>query len=209
MVATRDRESRDWVEKNLQPVVPIEWYPDLVCSLPTINLERASKTLGIVTRQQSQYNNLHQSCLRGIAKVALERNYRIKQIILATGKTQNNDLREAIEDLAYSRDIVIRTSLDELTKELISCSHIISMKFHGCVMGLLHHIPVLALSQADKFVSFYQDCGLAELRSHAGDKLLGKKFEQLLRTEKIDIPSWIPEKAREGIEQLIERISKS
>jgi polysaccharide pyruvyl transferase WcaK-like protein len=173
-IQCRDQESADWIKKYLMPKIEVHYAPDLVCALDfKVNSESEEKIFGLVTRahQKIDYSNIYSLCTR-----AVRQGYRIHHIVLSTGQTRIDDLKE-VGNLDFpNRTIVNCDSIGDLTEELSKCSVVCSMKFHGCVVAYMLGIPVISLSKADKFRSFFRMVGKELFLCVANDASLDQRL---------------------------------
>jgi len=173
-ILCRDSESAAWIRKHLEPVVPVRFAPDLVCALGFGKHERKEKKiLGLITRKQSRYDfsNIEKLCRRAIGY-----GYDIHKIILGVDNVKKDDLAVAEMFGFPFQKIVTADTIDQLTEEIAKCSVVCSMKFHGCVVAYMMGIPIISLSRADKFKSFFRTIDKELFLSVAADKEIQNKL---------------------------------
>jgi len=172
----RDAKSADWIRKTLKPKIEVHHSADIACSLDYTqphNGNHSQRIFGLITRTQSNkdYSNIEALCHR-----AIEFGYKVNHIILGTDNIRKSDL-SVLEHFDFPYQTIIeRDSIDELTNEIAKCSVVCSMKFHGCVAAYMIGIPIISLSKADKFVSFFQDIQKEIFLSVANDKTLPSRL---------------------------------
>lgn len=153
-IGTRDPESTAWIEQNLQPVAPVVTAPDLVCALTLPPVERpAGKPIfGVAVRSRSKPDDLAQ--VRRLCERATELGYRVRRIVLGTGKVGQRDL-EATEGLGLpDTELVMSDDLDVLTRAIGECTVLASMKFHGVVVATMYGVPAIAMMPTTKTRNF-------------------------------------------------------
>jgi polysaccharide pyruvyl transferase WcaK-like protein len=134
------------------------------------------------------------------------RGYHPRILMLATDSTLRSDFETVARLDLGDADIVIRSSLEAITDELLVCDRVASMKFHGCVVALSHDIPCLALSAANKFKNFYAELERSDWVSYLKDQKLKHKLDLVLDTPNFSFPNEIKEKAIEGLANLQESL---
>lgn len=199
-VVARDLESREWIETHLKPSVQVEAAPDIVCSYNPPDVTPEPKSFGIVLRHQSA--GLNRDSVKMIVSTAQEFGFRNKVIVLGTGSTKRDDLATVLDlDLGHV-DIILRDSEESLTKELLKCSRVASMKFHGCVVAMANGVPSLALSSANKFKNFYEEVGRPEWVSGLGADGLESKLREVLGASDFEFPTSIRNDAQKSLGEL-------
>ncbi len=176
-ISVRDVESKEWIEKFLQPRIEVHVSADLVCSLdfPKANPSSSEKIFGLITRKQGkgeiQYQNIRKLCGKAIGE-----GYKIKQIILATGEIGKEDYEEIHNFQFPGIELVYTEDIDKITQEISTCNVMASMKFHGCVVASMMGIPAITLITTDKFVNFYKAINREDLISHHRRETLADQF---------------------------------
>lgn len=200
-VTARDQESTDWIAQHLKPSVPVVCAPDIVCAYQHHHVVPRDRTFGLVLRHQG--NGVDNAKVRLILDAVRARGYQARLLMLATDKTLADDFDTVcrLRDLG-DVDIVVRSDLEAITNELLSCDRVASMKFHGCVVALSHNVPCLALSAANKFKNFYADLGKPEWVSSLADAQLAEKLEAFLDAPRFAFPASVRAEAREGLHAL-------
>jgi polysaccharide pyruvyl transferase WcaK-like protein len=156
-IGVRDIESFNWIVANA-PHIKEKLYvtPDIVFSMKKEDKSLfTQKTVGIITRHQKNYDTRRINQMRMIKDVYTECGFNVVEILASTGPEKEWDLEGSqnwdigCETLSFDTD-------DQITAAIGSCELIYSMKFHGCVVGLLHHVPTISLLKTDKFVNLYK-----------------------------------------------------
>lgn len=159
-ICCRDVESIEWIKHNLViDANKLSYYPDMVLSeRRQYPLEKSGK-IGLILRWQPSYAKEN---IYSLIDEILRLNYSVKFIILGINNTLKDDLTLTEEFRLTNIELVTKNTVEKLTSELASCDYIISQKFHGCVMAYIHRIPFIALSTADKFISFCKEINAEE-----------------------------------------------
>jgi polysaccharide pyruvyl transferase WcaK-like protein len=162
-LATRDDESSAWVREVIQPLVPVLTGPDLVCALGLPEVTRPSDPpiLGIVVRRRQAPDDLIH--VRRLGERAQALGYRVRRIVLATGRTRLRDLEATAEIGLPETELVTSDDLVVLTRAIGECSVLASMKFHGVVVATMFGIPALVLMPTAKNRNFMRRIGRSEL----------------------------------------------
>ncbi|WP_165784584.1 polysaccharide pyruvyl transferase family protein [Zhengella mangrovi] len=206
-VSARDIESRDWIEKHLQPRVPVVAEPDIVCSQLFEEQTPVPGRFGIVLRHQP--NPPHPEHLQMLITKAEERGLNPVFIILGTDNTMRDDFLHMVGLELGNTDILIRNSPEKLTEALLSCEKVASMKFHGCVVAMSCNRPTLSLSAADKFKSFYGMCNRSEWISPFKSPHFESALNSVLDAEKFEFPEQLRQDASMGLANLRQAVLSS
>lgn len=168
-ISVRDQESREWILRYLEPKVPVQIAPDLVCGLDLPLVQRTepqyifvpykpmvqTKIFGIITRKQEP-GEINWDHIDRLCKKAVECGYKIRHIILGTGAVGEEDHLAAKEWSFQDKEYIRSENIDELTKSIGECTVLASMKFHGCVVAAMYGVPAIILVPTDKFKNFYK-----------------------------------------------------
>ena len=153
LVTARDTRSRDWIVEHLQPRVPVGCYPDLVAGMDFAKTESTGRTLGLVLRPHPAMDG---DSLEALVARAYGFGYRVKQLVLGIGAMATEDLAAAKAlDLPFS-DLVVRDSIEDLTRELSRCDVVVSQRFHGCVAAMMMGIPTIGIGRSNKFTALFE-----------------------------------------------------
>lgn len=199
-VTARDQESTDWIAQHLKPSAPVTCEPDIVCAYQHRYVVPRDRAFGLVLRHQG--TDLNKQSVKAILDQVRARGYHPRVLMLATGKTLSDDFNPLLKLDLGDADVIVRSNLDALTDELLSCDRVASMKFHGCVVAMSHNVPCLALSQANKFKNFYAELDRSNWLSSLGDAQLQQKLDDLLDAPNYVFPKEFREQAREGLRKL-------
>lgn len=164
-IGTRDPESTAWIDEHLHPAVPVTTAPDLVCglSLPAVERPGGQPVLGVAVRSRRQPDDLSHVralCLRGI-----ELGYRVRRIVLATGRVRERDeLATAGLDLPDT-ELIATDDLAAISRAIGECTVLASMKFHGVVVATMYGVPAIALMPTTKTKNFLRGIDRLDLLS--------------------------------------------
>ena len=201
-IATRDEESSAWVRETLAPTIPVATAPDLVCALSLPEIERPADPpiLGIVVRRRSTPDDLSQ--VRRLGERAREIGYRVRRIVLATGRTRVHDL-EATRELGLpDAELVVSDNLAVLTRAIGECTVVASMKFHGVVVATMFGIPGLVLMPTAKNRNFMRRIGRPDLIAVYSAPDLAERLEAGLAP----IPPEVRDELRGGAARILSEI---
>lgn len=176
----RDKESAEWVRKNISSEVIVNHSADIVFSLkmpPKVKAEE--KYFGIVTRdRKGTPDDLTQ--VKRLAEKAKSEGFKIKHIILGSGDVGKRDFERADDLDVEGKALVYSESLDELCQEISSCQMLASMKFHGTVVALNYGIPSIVLSATDKNRNLMRMIERRELLSSLNDETLPERVHSFV-----------------------------
>lgn len=177
MISCRDIESVEWIENVMNfKDKSILYFPDIVSAFSFDEGYKNSKNISLILRRQPEY---HSEVLLKIYNEVSELGLNFKLIVLGTGSTQHDDI-EAVQKLFPECDPIIKGTTKDLIAELRDSRVIISMKFHGVVAAYFSKIPFVALSKADKFVSFCKQTENEHLLSTWNDESAVTAFRSAL-----------------------------
>lgn len=203
-VTARDHESGDWIAKHLLPSAPVSVEPDIVCAYQHRNVAPRDRSFGVVLRHQG--TDLNKVAVKELLDHVRGYGYHPRILMMATDKTLIDDF-SAVQKLDLGDvDVIVRSDLDALTDELLACTRVASMKFHGCVVAMAHNVPCLALSQANKFKNFYTELDRLNWLSALGDASMREKLDDLLAAPHYRFPPEIRVAARAGLVKLGESL---
>lgn len=156
-IGVRDIESKAWLEeRDINLSKKIILTPDIVFSYGKSKKEYFTKpTVGIVTRHQKQYQADRINQLKKIITIYQSKGFDVVEILASTGEELIWD-KEGSREWGLGIPVVTSATDDEMTSIIASCSLVYSMKFHGCVVGLLNHVPSISLLKTDKFRNLYK-----------------------------------------------------
>ena len=158
----RDVESRDWIEKHLKPRCEVEVSPDIVFGfdLPAPRPTGAGSRLALVTRMTKGGTPEDFQPLRALTQEARRRGIHVSLVIAGAGQIADDDYADAVTRGLAVAEIVSCETMEDVTEAITACDIVVSMKFHGCVIGILAGRPTFGLLKSDKFVNLYRYLGL-------------------------------------------------
>jgi polysaccharide pyruvyl transferase WcaK-like protein len=166
-INVRDAESAAWINRHLKPRFGADFSPDMVfaMNLPGVRRDPGKKVFGLIMRHlrvdESNWSNIIKLLDR-----AKGFGYEIRNIVLGTGKTRDDDLI-TLRDFDYPGIVnVDPNDLRSLTVAIGECDVIASTKFHGCVVATAYGIPSITLSTTDKFVNLMRMIDRRDLIGH-------------------------------------------
>lgn len=203
-VTARDAESRDWIQTHLKPDGGCGLEPDIVCAMKLSPQTPVAGRVGVVLRHQ--HNGLDSERVRWMLDTILAKGGSPRIIVLATDSTAADDCR-GMELHRYGNvDVVLRSTLAELTNELLSCEKVISMKFHGCVVAMAHDRPALTLSGANKFKNFYHELERPEWVTSLGAPHFEERVHGFLDHASFRFPPDMSKAAGDGLRRLAQQL---
>ncbi|MFT5824278.1 MAG: polysaccharide pyruvyl transferase WcaK-like protein [Crocinitomix sp.] len=160
-IGLRDIQSKNWLkELDSSLAAKIEVTPDIVFSMPKIAPEPfTNKRLGIITRHQKNYTPERIEQMKYIVDLYTELDFEVVELLASTGPEKQWDI-EGSKGWDLGVEVMTFDNEAEITRAISSCDLIYSMKFHGCVVGLLHHVPTVSLLKTDKFKNLYKNLAL-------------------------------------------------
>lgn len=165
-IAARDKQSAAWIRDSLDPKVPVRVTPDLVCSLdlPTAPRPGGSPIFGVSVRRRETRDDLTQ--VRRLCQRAISMGYRLRRIILATGRVREHDI-EATAALGFEdTELISSNDLDEISRAIGECTVFATMKFHGVVVATMCGVTPIAMMPSAKTRNFIADIGRPDLLTH-------------------------------------------
>jgi polysaccharide pyruvyl transferase WcaK-like protein len=193
-IAVRDQPSAEWIREHLSPATPVEVTPDLVCAidLPAVDRPADPPIFGVAVRKREVPDDLVQ--VRRLCARAQELGYRLRRIVLATGRTRQNDLL-ATANLGFEdTELISSDDLADISRAIGECSAFASMKFHGVVVATMYRVPTIAIMPTSKNKTFMSDVGRADLMSHFTAPDLAERLER----DMAPIPAELPLRLRAG-----------
>jgi polysaccharide pyruvyl transferase WcaK-like protein len=162
-IAARDEGSAAWIRDNLDPKVPVRVTPDLVCSLdlPRVQRPAGPPIFGVAVRRRDTPDDLTQ--VRRLCERAVSMGYRLRRIILATGRVRAHDI-EATAGLGFEdTELISSDDLDEISQAIGECTVFATMKFHGVVVATMYGVTPIAMMPTAKTRNFIADVGRPDL----------------------------------------------
>jgi polysaccharide pyruvyl transferase WcaK-like protein len=208
-IHVRDFESRAWIQHKLAPRIAVDFTADIVCALdlPQIPPQDGPKIFGLVTRKQKP-GEIHWQNVRALCDRAKSLGYRIRHISLGTGAIGKED-QVALAEFGYTdMELVESESISDLNRAIGECAQIASMKFHGCVVGIMFGIPAIGLITTDKFRNFYKVAGRPELLAHHTHTDLASRLRERMEPIPTTTVTRLRNDAHAGLERLKARMLK-
>lgn len=173
MIHVRDVESYTWIKDNLSPKCRLFYSPDIVCSLPLLEKRRGleknpTPVFGILTRKTAKPDQVQTAKIIASVEHFKALGWKTRAILLGTGSTLDDDLADFEKRKIVVDEVVVRDSNVALIDDVISCDLLGSMKFHGCIVGMIAGVPTLSWAQTDKFKNFYKNIGRMDLIAPLG-----------------------------------------
>jgi hypothetical protein len=168
-IGTRDVESEAWIARHLEPTIPIRLAPDLVCglTLPAVERPAGPPIFGVAVRSRGVPDDL--SHVRRLCDRAVELGYRVRRIVLGTGRVGAADA-VATDGLGLPETELVRTEdLAAISRAIGECTALATMKFHGVVVATMYGVPSIALMPTTKTRTFLRGIERPELLSVYSD----------------------------------------
>ncbi|HEY6737763.1 MAG TPA: polysaccharide pyruvyl transferase family protein [Actinopolymorphaceae bacterium] len=214
-VCARDPESAEWIRRHLEPRVPVGWAPDLVFgwTLPRLPArDPEEKILAIATRHRARGPD-DLTNLRRLAARARERGWRVRNVVLATGRTRVADLQvarafaENVADAGVDEvEIVESDDLDVITRALGSATVAASMKFHGTVVATAYGVPCFAMAPTDKSRNLFRLIDRSAMLTDLRDEALPDRLDLGLLPVPRIVRDYLREHTRVELAELRERL---
>lgn len=195
-IGTRDATSAQWIRDNLRPSAPVVAAPDLVCALRLPPVERPADPpiFGVAVRRRSGPDDLTQ--VRRLCERAQALGYRLRRIVLSTGRVRMRDLAATAELGFADTELVSSDDLDDITRAIGECTAMASMKFHGVVVAAMYGVPAFVMMPTAKNRYFMEDIGRPDLVSQYSDETLPER----LTRDPQPIPEEVRRRLRDGAE---------
>jgi polysaccharide pyruvyl transferase WcaK-like protein len=175
-VASRDEASSAWIREHLEPVAPVVTSPDLVwgLTLPPATRITDPPVFGVAVRRRKGRDDLSE--VRRICVRAQELGYRVRRIVLATGRTRVRDL-EATDELDLpGTELVASDDLAVISRAIGECTAMASMKFHGFVVATMYGVPCFVMMPTAKNRYLVEAIGRPDLLSVYNDPTLSERL---------------------------------
>lgn len=179
MIHVRDVESYTWIKDNIAPKCRLFYSPDMVCALPLLQKRRKLKknrtpVFGIITRKSAKLDPVHTAKIIATVEHYKALGWKTRSILLGTGSTLEDDRVDFEKRQIVTDEVVVRDSNVALIDDVISCDLLASMKFHGCIAGMIAGVPTISWAQTDKFKNFYKNIGRMDLIAPLGGNQTAK-----------------------------------
>lgn len=156
-IHVRDKESHDWIAQNIEPRCSLSYSPDIVCALePEPRPENEPKVLGIATRKTAQLDQTQNERIKKTIAHYRDLGWTIRALLLGTDSTLDDDKADFEKRGLDVDEVIIRDDNVALMRDIANCDVLASMKFHGCVVGMMAGVPTISWARTQKFVNFYR-----------------------------------------------------
>jgi polysaccharide pyruvyl transferase WcaK-like protein len=137
--------------------------PDLVCALTLPPADRPADPpiFGVAVRQRATVDDFSQ--VRRLAERATALGYRVRRIVLATGRTRVRDLEATARLGLEGTELVASDDLAVISRAIGECTAMASMKFHGVVVAAMYGVPALVMMPTAKNRYFLDLIGRPDL----------------------------------------------
>jgi polysaccharide pyruvyl transferase WcaK-like protein len=205
-IGTRDATSSAWIERELQPAVPVVTAPDLVCglTLPPVVRPTDPPIFGVAVRQRAEPDDLTQ--VRRLCERAISLGYRVRRIVLATGRTRLRDLEATAGVGLPDTELVSSDDLAVISQAIGECTVVASMKFHGVVVATMYGVPAFVLMPTAKNQYFVRDIGRPDLLSRYSDPDLPDRLTHDVAPISLEVRQRLRTGAVEAVTDLRRRI---
>jgi polysaccharide pyruvyl transferase WcaK-like protein len=206
-INVRDEQSAEWLRSKVAPRTEVIESPDLVCGLTLPSITKpATPILGIATRHRPGHDlDDDYSQLAALGGYALSMGWRVRHIILGTGRVGERDVVNAERLIIPGKEIVYSQNLHDLSCAIGECSALASMKFHGSVVATMYGVPSMVLVPTSKNRNFMRRIGRSDLLCRFDSPELLSRFTPF--PEPID-PAWVT-RLREGATSMLTRLKQS
>ncbi|WP_458094711.1 polysaccharide pyruvyl transferase family protein [Roseomonas sp. WA12] len=200
----RDGQSANWIRSKIDPKVEIIESPDLVCGLTLPAVQKpGTPILGIVTRHRPGHDQDDDySKLVELGNYAISQGWKVRHIILGTGRVGQVDVVNAERVPIPGKEVVYSESLDDLSRAIGECSAQASMKFHGSVVATMYGVPSMVLVPTSKNRNFMRRMDRNDLLCRFDSPELVDRFKPF--PEPID-PAWV-ERLRDGAVDMLTQL---
>jgi polysaccharide pyruvyl transferase WcaK-like protein len=191
-ISARDPESADWIRAELRPSVPVVEIPDLVCAmdLPRVQRPDGPPIFGIAVRRRDPPDDL--THMQQLCRRAVELGYRLRKIVLATGRIRDEDLAVTRRLGFDDAELVATDDLAAISRAIGECAVFATMKFHGVVVATMYRVPSIGLMPSAKTIRFARRIGRPGLVSSFADPMLPDR----LPADPVPLPAALSEVLR-------------
>jgi len=178
LIVARDIESANWIKHNLNPSCEVLWFADPVCSvkLPEAT-EVKGKILGVVMRSHRSLDT-DLSHVRTMIDHAKKMGYSVKHIVLANLELGKADLELVRSISKHDEEVYFSNSIEDMCRQISTCSLLASIKFHGVVVAAMYGIPSIAMSVTPKNRNFLRMIERPEMLCSYTDKRLYQRIHR-------------------------------
>lgn len=209
LIVVRDVESYNWIKKNIPVEDKLFWFPDAVCAWNRPSVPKVlnkSKTLGIVMRSHRSLTQDLQP-LRDMIDHAKSLDYKIKHLVLANLELGKADLEMAKSIAREDEEIFYSEDLNEMCKEIASCSMLATIKFHGMVVATMYGIPCVAMSVTPKNRNFLKMIERPEMLQSYGSQDLHKHLSYYPAVIHNAVRYKLSKESKQGYELLLKTLN--
>jgi polysaccharide pyruvyl transferase WcaK-like protein len=171
-IGVRDEESAAWVREHLRPAAPVVTTPDLVWARTLASATRppGPPVFGVVVRSGKSAADLRH--VRRLCERAIERGYRVRRIVAATGHTRALDER-SVEALGLPEtELVATDDLAAITRAIGECTVLASMKFHPVIAAAMQGVAPIPMMPTTKNQNLMRSFGRPDTLIGWGDPAL-------------------------------------
>jgi polysaccharide pyruvyl transferase WcaK-like protein len=159
-LSVRDQPSLVWIESQLggrSAVSPV-CHADLAFSGVYPASKESSTGIGVILRKQQAQKDL--GAMYGLIAKCDREKLSCKFIVLSEEPMKSAETF-VVDHFGGISEVVVPTSIEEMCSTLASCSHIISSKYHACLIGAIYGKKVLSLLKDTKFRNFFTELGFS------------------------------------------------
>jgi polysaccharide pyruvyl transferase WcaK-like protein len=161
-IYVRDMPSKEWLVRR-QPELEgrVSVSPDIVfsCEKSKKSYFKNKPVVGILTRHQKNYDHERIAQLKEIVNLYQGSGFEVYEILASTGIETEWDIAGS-NNWGLNIPVLTADTEKEVGEIISSCDVLYSMKFHGCVVGLLNDVPTVSLLKTNKFVNLYKQLKL-------------------------------------------------
>ena len=172
-IHVRDIESKIWVEKHLRPHIEVMLSSDIVFGMTEKPAEptavNGAPVFGLITRRQPAHENDYRPAEESAGQGQAARIFHPPYHPPAAVSSANRIWTMRSFRRSMSTKTIAVETVEEINGAIRDCKLVASMKFHGCVVGLMSAIPTIGLLTTDKFTNLYRLIGRDDLLCHYQD----------------------------------------
>lgn len=171
-ISTRDKASRDFIEKSVNKKLPVYYGDDIL--LDSMNFFRIHKKdkgyLGISVFNSGNESFVNERVIKAYATIAdryIERtNKKVVLLALDTGNQNDSLLAEKVLGLMENKDKARIVSYEignplAILQEIASCQYMVAVRFHSMILALSAGVKVFPVIYSNKTENFLDDNGYA------------------------------------------------
>jgi len=206
-ISVRDEPSKNWLDANCKPSVPVQFRYDLVCAYDFPQAPEKKDRIGVILWEQAneEKKKLTARTLTNIQRYADAKSLEVVVINPSHGFHFDKD-QQFIDSIVPSNvKVIAPQSIDGVTAEIGKCKIISSAKFHGCVAALMMGVSATTISKIDKFKNFYELLERPDLLGGIYDTPYSKCYTHV----DVAIPSYFRQMARSSALQGIDELKRA